>query len=703
MKSLMWKEWRENLKWVALPALLILGPTALFGPFELMEMGSLFYVGLIAAVFGAALGFLQVFFESSGDKRSLLLHRPLSRSHIFLAKAIVGVGLYLLALGIPFAWAVCMAATPGHVHQPFHWAMVFPWLADILTGLVYYFAGMLTAQREARWYGSRCLGLAAGLFCSFVVWTVPEFWQALAAIAIVGGIVATAAWGSFSSGGAYTPQPRLARLALAVTFLVGLSTLAFTGKVFTGTWYAPKTEFPSVLDRQGQVLRVSIEKGEIQSATDLAGNEQRGLKGKLLSNRDLREIRCPSAHGYAPKSRSYRDLPFVSYGNETKPGIEAWWYDPEQRRLLGYDKKTKRFIGSFGPDGFVRPGEQTRERFQVDLAPSVSFFYKAWADDYLVFSGGVYTVDFRTLTVQTLFVPAAGETALWASRWVDEKQDQTLTCVGTDCAVYFLDKSSSHVLAVPSEYDRERYQVRHAGRLENPERYWVWYEAGWWLPVAALETMPDYVVIYDAAGREIEPRKEVPPRPGAARQITPPTLIVEPSSAQACSGLVTPIAEAAILVGIRQQVESEVRGNNATEVPVLLRFLIFTTQHFIPGVRWELDTHTNVASGFAALMLLSAMVCGLVCFLLARRYAFARAGCLGWALCGLLWGPTGLLLMLALYDWPAHVVCPKCGKPRVVTRDRCEHCGADHALPEPDGTEIIEPVAATPDHVLAGR
>ena len=41
--------------------------------------------------------------------------------------------------------------------------MALPWLADVLTGLVYYFAGMLTAQREARWYGSRCLGLAAAL------------------------------------------------------------------------------------------------------------------------------------------------------------------------------------------------------------------------------------------------------------------------------------------------------------------------------------------------------------------------------------------------------------------------------------------------------------------------------------------------------------------------------------------------------------
>src|SRR5262249_29014301 len=147
------------------------------------------------------------------DKRSLLLHRPLGRTQIFLGKALAGVGLYLLAVGIAFGVIVGLAATPGHVDEPFCWPMVVPWLADILTGLVCYFAGMLTAQREARWYGSRCLGLAAGFCCVILVWTLPEFWHALLAILLLTGMVATAAWGSFLAGGVYAAQPRLARAA----------------------------------------------------------------------------------------------------------------------------------------------------------------------------------------------------------------------------------------------------------------------------------------------------------------------------------------------------------------------------------------------------------------------------------------------------------------------------------------------------------
>jgi hypothetical protein len=108
---------------ILLAKVIIGGLMAVLAPPSLMDNGSLLIFALIAGLFGAMLGFLQVFAEAQGDKRSLLLHRPLSRSQIFLAKASVGVGLYLLALGIPFALAVGLAATPGHIAEPFSWPM----------------------------------------------------------------------------------------------------------------------------------------------------------------------------------------------------------------------------------------------------------------------------------------------------------------------------------------------------------------------------------------------------------------------------------------------------------------------------------------------------------------------------------------------------------------------------------------------------
>src|SRR5260370_6635458 len=207
MNSLMWKECRENVMVAALAMLLVGGfmfiNLQLHPPNSIMQPG--FYVGTIAggALFGAILGFLQVIFEARGDKRALLLHRPLSHSQVFLAKTIAGLGLYLFALGIPFACAVAWVAAPGHIAAPFRWQMVLPGVADILTGVVYYFAGMLTAQREARWYGSRGLGLVAAILCSLCVYLLPEFRHALLAILIVGTFLTLAAWGRFIAGGAY--------------------------------------------------------------------------------------------------------------------------------------------------------------------------------------------------------------------------------------------------------------------------------------------------------------------------------------------------------------------------------------------------------------------------------------------------------------------------------------------------------------------
>jgi hypothetical protein len=374
-------------------------------------------------VFGAVLGFLQVFFESQGDRRALLLHRPLSHAHIFLAKTIAGLGLYVLALGVPFAWEVRWSATPGHVPEPFHWGMTLPWAADFLSGVVYYFAGMLMTQREGRWYGSRGLGLAAAFLCSFLVWSLPEFWQALLVIVLFGTLAAVAAWGSFLAGGTYPPQPRLAKAALAVTFLAGLLIVSVTIKLIIGGWLADNDAQWYILDRAGRMLVVHNVKGE-RSVTDLEGKPVPEIPGKDLDSAALEEIKAPISRNALLKFQSYRNPGrwHVLYGNHTSSGAERWFYVAEQGRLLGYDRHSARLIGSIGPEGFAAVGQEPRERFPGEMAFYHCSPFQALPPDYLNFAGGVYTVDFARRTVQTLFTPSKGESVLWAVRWKDEKK-----------------------------------------------------------------------------------------------------------------------------------------------------------------------------------------------------------------------------------------------------------------------------------------
>jgi hypothetical protein len=264
-----------------------------------------------------------------------------------------------------------------------------------------------------------------------------------------------------------------------------------------------------------------------------------------------------------------------------------------------------------------------------------------------------------------------------------------------------MDEAGSRLLAAPRAYEVAKYHITRLGRLENPPRYWIWYEPAWHLGLRTLRTMPAYVVVYDSAGHEILPRREVPQHPGDIRNITPRQTLFEPTSALPWFGLVTAPAEAVGLVGAMDYLESKVRDNHGTQMPLLLRFLYAATQFFIPGNRWDTDAYASLVLAYASLMLLSAVACALACFLLTRRYAFSRIRRIGWTLCGFLLGAVGLLLMLALQDWPARIACQKCHKPRVVTREICEHCGALHAMPALDGTEIFEPIASAPQAALA--
>jgi hypothetical protein len=168
------------------------------------------------------------------------------------------------------------------------------------------------------------------------------------------------------------------------------------------------------------------------------------------------------------------------------------------------------------------------------------------------------------------------------------------------------------------------------------------------------------------------------------------------------AGLVTPPIEAAVLVGTTEYLLAEVRGNGDREKGLLLPFLLFTTQFFLPGVRWDPGAHTGLVIGFTGLMVFSAVICAVSCFLLARRHSLSRGRCMAWSVLGFVFGWLGPVLLLALLESPARIACPKCRKLRVVTRDTCEYCGAAQTEPEVDGTEIFESAAGTPRTICAG-
>lgn len=683
MKSLLWKEFRENAKWAVFPLLLFGGMMAVYGPRPCMDGQFLMLVSGVAALFGGVLGFLQVSGESQGDRRALLHHRPLSAARIFLAKAIVGTAIYLVALGFPFVVNVVWTMIPGNVAEPFRWQIVLPWLADILTGLVYYFAGMLMAQRQGRWYASRCLGFLAAFLASLLVWYVPEFWQAGAAILICGTVVAVAAWGSFITGGAYKPQPLIAKAALACTFLLALTVLSVGGKSALGLMLRDGNHSYYHMDRGGRLVVVHhLSNGDLR-VTDVEGRDLADFQPKhLASNEAIGEMLAPLTNGLTVRSRSYRmgDGAYVYFLNETTPRGEKWFFVPDEGRLVGYDSR-KRRIGSIGPDGFALAGEPATERFEGKLLYSCLPHIVRPAY-YLAFPRRVYAVDIGRREVKTLFIPAANETVLWAESWRDHRDEESLAFICTDRSVYAVDEAGQTVLSAPLAYDPAIYGSARFRRLDNPRRYSVWYSPSQQASIAAEQSLPEHFLEYDADGNK------------TGHQTVPALPIYRVSRFQTCFGLIGSPAELAVLLATTRESLFARATSRGGEINPLSWYLVRYILTFLPHVV-ELDqgAQSGEVLSYGALVLLSAVVCAAACFLLARRFAFSHARSIGWTLVGLLFGPVGLLLMLALHEWPARIACHGCGKRRLVDRDRCEHCGAPQAPPAADGTEIFEPAA----------
>jgi hypothetical protein len=309
----------------------------------------------------------------------------------------------------------------------------------------------------------------------------------------------------------------------------------------------------------------------------------------------------------------------------------------------------------------------------------------------LSFPDGAYTVDFRKGKVERVFAPPLGETVVWASQREDERENWMPMFVGTEKAFHVLDESGAPVFSARFPLGMEGYRLMMVSRADNPRRYLLTYVPRWELPRALRDHMLEFqVVVYDAEGREILPRQTVPPRRGAVRDFPASQPAVAPCAYHALAGFATSPLEALFLVGTTAVLEGEALRRGGSEIPLALQFLAGANQLFIPGMTWDPRSRLDLVAGFAGSMLCVGLVCAAICYTRPRRYAWGRARCLGWAACGLLFGLAGLLLMLALVPWPARISCRSCGRLRVVTRDRCEHCGAEHALPEPDGTEIFE-------------
>ncbi|MCH8965726.1 MAG: hypothetical protein IIB58_12240, partial [Planctomycetes bacterium] len=388
MRPMIWKELRENFKWAVLwmlgmglaMAYALSSPGYYYSGNESICSASFLLVTTIGCALGAGLlGFLQVIMEMRRDQWAFLVHRPVTRNTIFAGKVVAGLILYLAATGIPLLIAAWWASTPGKIAAPFDGRMILPGFADILCGVVFYFAGMLTGLRQARWYASRALGIAVAIVCAALVTHATEFWQALIAIVLIGTVMGLSAWGSFLTAGSYPSQPRIAKIALGLVVLVGIGVMGGIGGglavgILTAKARQPWTQY--MLDKDGRILRITTDHLTVEEVTDIDGNpvdkytdekyrDWATFQENLLWGPEIRPAQAQWRYSYRSSYRYFTAL-------RRRAGT-MWYYVAAEGRIVGYSLRAKRIMGSIGPDGFSTSAGSTPRRFEGNLRGGYSY------------------------------------------------------------------------------------------------------------------------------------------------------------------------------------------------------------------------------------------------------------------------------------------------------------------------------------------
>ncbi len=621
--------------------------------------------GILCAAFGAILGWFQIHNERQRDLWAFLVHRPVTRTQIFFGKILAGLMLYLLVAGLPLTGYLLWALAPGHVAAPFEWAMLRPVAVFSILGMVYYFAGMLTGLRQARWYASRALGLGAAAVVSLaVMYSTPHFWQALAAILIGSGILAMAVWGGFHSNGFYRGQPAPGRLALAAALVPGCALISFFAicLLFKLLVQVPEPLFPYYrMNQDGTIYKITPRKeGWQPEIADLEGKPLVDTKtGSAPKWAEFDQRKCyedPIRPCFDNIANAYRDPWFNNSCNRftfwRETADEFWFYCNRNGRLAGYDKKTRRFIGSLGPDGFSKGLTGNGDHFdragfyeplQGVVLRDARTVYQPFPEQRRV--NALFTVTNENCEAVTQATNSSDRIIGAVNEvWING-YDWNYIIVVTRCYVHLLAPDGKELWRAKPAYPE--YNQVTVACLESNNQFALCTSPSWRAQGKSGGKLPEQVTWLDRDGRVL-------------KSADLPALSYHPYN-----------------LGLAQKLFS------LSLPPVLyVTFPLLQGSPWPSAIQWVLVKYSLTA----------ALLCLPIGWWLGRRYSLPLPARLGWAAFQLCFGIPGLLAQLSVEEWPARETCPNCKKLRVVDREHCEHCGGDFAPPEKNGTEIFVPL-----------
>ncbi|MDR3402089.1 MAG: hypothetical protein P4L99_06280 [Chthoniobacter sp.] len=684
MSALVWMELRENIVWAVL-LMLVLGGAEIYALHHTEYGGSIdiyFNNGVTlckttflmvttfgSALAGLALGLLQVLPELKRDRWAALLHRPLPRGQIFWGKALAGLVLYFIAVGVPFLFSVWHVATPGNLNAPFVPAMIRPGLADVIGGLAFYFAGLAVALQGGGIL--RCaLPFLAAFHSSFAAQHENLFRVAVEGSAAMALALCVAGWGAIYARDTLHGRPWLGCVASLIVAFYGACSfgdLVWMAGELTGRKGTSKYSYWEVLDN-GSPVRSDYLNGILVSATDPDGKPftepkyhlDRVRSYTLGMNRATSYVGDPHGWHYRWQREAYRESQNYIYALQSysHPRLEQWFHIYGGTHYAGVLPVERRVFAQLGAKGFA-PAEAAVPAFsdQTTIEQSGSA---------ILFIADRETLRYVRLSkreITPLALPAPGPiygmSHIWA-RVPSGSVDFKGVALGTMMAIY--DDKGQVAATVPYHYDVDRWGQLSVGVLPSMDRFVLLYEPSIWIDGKTRKTMPIYCDLVDAKGNVLQ---------SYAYQATPREVY----STTWGSFLADRLNSPAFFFGemLYQRVGSACGS---------LRLRQAWQDHW--------GENTKSTDERARVIALVALVLAVVTFFWARRAQVPLRLTLAWTVAVLLLGLGGFVMFWLTGARPRTVACPACRRPRRIDHEQCSQCGAAWPAHAADDTEIID-------------
>lgn len=684
MRSLIWKECRENIGWAFLLSAAMCGALAYvllggqpqqqvhtYDGFGQLKSSYLFCTIFGYAAIGLILGFVQLVAERSTDQWTTLRHRPVRPDAIFFGKAIAGLLLYFLAT-LPSQWvASWLVATPGNFPFPPIPSSALAGWADLLGGLGYYFAvlGLGFLYRRSWWL--RLLPLALAIQGTFWILGVKTFDEAWQSALVVNLLLAATAWAALrhSETPARVPWPAVA--LVVVTAFYGIVCL---GSIVTdwgrSLWPSPpRVSYSYRLSPEGEPLKIYHKNG-VQSITTLDGKPYTE-PGKTLGQIRNASRYMPSICKYVGPGLTYKrrvDVPpyrtmrkYVDITNTyQRPSPHQWFFLKEQRRLVGYASSAQGQVGFLGANGFHATAAETTPFAADDRFKRFGDYSAYWQQPE-----AITLVQYLSRRLQPIELPKPNTIYGAARISLREGQNSRMVLVvALEKGLAIYDDKGKQVAWVPHWAEIARWGAIRVAMTYDLDRIFVRYLPSWFIRDRKIRRqMGSFLITFNPQGEVL--KKEFMP-----------LLPVRPKWQQAWADYFRDRAQSPFFFFGSLLVEwiGASMGNEEMEKAIRRR------------CGWDLSKTIEIGTTISVLGLILAAFG----WFLATRWQLDARQRLRWSLLIFLFNLPGFLTYLIAVRRPVLVTCPACGRPRRLDVAKCPHCSEPWPETEQQTDDILD-------------